>query len=85
MIFICSFIILAVFFCVFMLLVAGGFIVFSNDVLTAIPEPQPSPVKLTKVKVKKQAFIDLNGRLIELQTATEIKSAKQDGYKVVYK
>ena len=82
MIFICSFLILFAFACVFMFLVAGGFIVFSGDGQSAAPS-QPKAQQQTPPKAAQRTFIDLNGRLIELFTKAEITKAKKDGYKIV--
>ena len=84
MIFICSFIILFAFGCVFMFLVAGGFIIFSKDKATPTVS-QPVTKTKTKPKTQLRTYIDLNGRLIELFTKAEITKAKRDGYKVVQK
>ena len=92
MIFICSFITLAVFFTVFALLATSGFIVFSSDGKKSPPSgPSPAPkaakvvTAVTTVKAKPKAYIDLNGRLIELLSKAEETKAKKDGFKVVYK
>lgn len=86
MIFICSFITLAVFFTVFALLATSGFIVFSSDGKTPPPNgPRPAPKAAKPIQPKQKAYIDLNGRLIELLSKAEETKAKKDGFKVVYK
>ena len=86
MIFICSFITLAVFFTVFALLATSGFIVFSSDGKKSPPSgPSPAPKAAKPIQPIKKAYIDLNGRLIELLSKAEETKAKKDGFKVVYK
>ena len=90
MIFICSFIVLAVIFTVLALLVTSGFIAFSGDASQKSPSPTSNLASkaakvTTVVKTKPKAYIDLNGRLIELLSKSEETKAKKDGFKVVYK
>lgn len=97
MIFICSFLVLALVFIVFMMLVAAGVVIFSKDEVVPPVSVQGSNVqpvhffqnKAAKPKVvspqKQKAYIDLNGRFIELLTKAEETKAKKDGFKIVYK
>lgn len=66
-----------------MFLVAGGFIVFSNDKAGPTPTAVTQPVTKNKPKTQLKTYIDLNGRLIEVFTRAEITKAKKDGYKIV--
>lgn len=89
MIFICSFLVLAIVFVTFILLLTAGIATFSSDKVkkSMSPPVSSSPVKKARVVItsKPKAYIDLNGRLIELLTKAEEAKAKKDGFKVVYK
>lgn len=84
MIFICWFLILAVIVTVALLLAAMSTIVLSGDKPITGPPKFQQRVKSTPESQKK-AYIDLNGRLIELENKAEETKAKKDGYKVVYR
>ena len=74
-----------------LLAVSGGMFVMSGDKISR--QLPSSPVVPSKPKAatkpvappKPKAYIDLNGRLIELMTKAEETKAKKDGFKVVYK
>lgn len=92
MIIACSFIVLAVIFTVFILLLTSGLIVFSKCVPTQKSLPEvvrpliPKPVAAGSwMQSESKAYIDLNGRLIELHSKAEEKAAKKEHYKIIYK
>jgi len=75
-----------------LLAVSGGMFVMSGDKISRQMPSRPTTSKVSKPKAAKKpvttkpkAFIDLNGRLIELETKAEETKAKKDGFKVVYK
>lgn len=85
MIFICSFIILCVICAVFMLLLTGGFIVFSADKKPQTETGSEVCEREPKIEQKeeKKFYINLNGQLIELLTKAEVTKARKDGFNVV--